>query len=197
MRFRLPQCLAFHSAATSGEARYLQKSSQCLKLAFHTKSHTMRNLNCRGRAAEHGRTRWELCALRSSSAKKRRFFVDNTDGQVDTTEGKNLFHATATTVYQRQPTIDDRTYLTKAQHPESHLSSLSMAWLLCMNLVFTKVTLITVKAFQHFLFARWVEELSDALSNSSLSTMQCVLTRQAAIPGFHTLIGADINGHRT
>ena len=53
----------------------------------------MRNSNCRGRAAEHGGTRWELCALRSSSAKTRRFFGDNTDGQVDTPEGKNLFHA--------------------------------------------------------------------------------------------------------
>ena len=138
MRFRLPQCLTCHSAATSGEARHVQKSSQCLKLAFHTKSHTMRNSNCRGSAAEHGGTRWELCALRSSSAKKRLFFVDNTDGQVDTLKGKNLFHSTAMTVYQRQPTIDDRTYLTEAKHPESHLSSLSMAWLLCMNLVFTK-----------------------------------------------------------
>ena len=120
MRFRLPQCLASHSAATSGEARHLQKFSQCMKLAFHTKSHTMRNSNCRGRAAEHGGTRWELCALRSSSAKKRRFLGDNTDGQVDTPEGKNLFHATAMTVYQRQPTIDDRTYLTEAQHPDSY-----------------------------------------------------------------------------
>ena len=63
---------------------------------------SMRNSNCRGSAAEHGGTRWELCALRSSSAKKRLFFVDNTDGQVDTHEGKNLFHATAMTVYQRQ-----------------------------------------------------------------------------------------------
>ena len=160
MRFRLPQCLASHSAATSGEARHLQKFSQCLKLAFHTTSHTMRNSNCRGRAAEHGGTRWELCALRSSSAKERRFFGDNTDGQVDTPEGKNLYHATAMTVYQRQPTIDDRTYLTEAQHPDSHLSSLSMAWLLCMNFVFTKVTLITVKAFQHFLFAQLTANLS-------------------------------------
>ena len=162
MRFRLPQYLACHSAATSGEARHLQKSSQCLKLVFHTKSHTMCNSNCRGSAAEHRGTRWELCALKSSSAKKRRFFVDNTDGQVDTTEGKNLFHATAMTVYQRQPTIDDETYLTKAQHPESHISSVSMARLLCMNLVFTKVTLITVKAFQHFLFAQLTANLSAA-----------------------------------
>ena len=54
----------------------------------------MRNSNCRESAAEHGGTRWELCALRSSSAKKRLFFVDNTDGQVDTHEGKNLFHDT-------------------------------------------------------------------------------------------------------
>ena len=29
------------------------------------------------------------------------------------------------------------------------------------------------------------------------STMPWVLTRQAALPGFHTLIGADIKGHRT
>ena len=160
MRFRLPQCSASHSAATSGEARHLQKFSQCLKLAIHSKSQTMRNSNCRGRAAEHGGTRWELCALRSSSAKKRRFLCENTNGQVDTPEGKNLFHATAMIVYQRQPTIDDRTYLTEAQHPESHLLSLSMAWLLCMNLVFTTVTLITVKAFQHFLFAQLTANLS-------------------------------------
>ena len=106
MRFKLPQCLACHSAATSGEARHLQKSSQCLKLAFHTKSHTMRNSNCRGSAAEHGGTRWELCALRSSSAKKRRLFVDNTDGQVDTTDGKNLFHATAMTASVPETTYD-------------------------------------------------------------------------------------------
>ena len=76
-----------------------------------------------------------------------------------TSEGKNLFHATAMIVYQRQPTIEDRTYLTEAQHPDSHLSSLSMAWLLCMNFVFTKVTLITVKAFQHFLFAQLTANL--------------------------------------
>ena len=146
--FGMSQC------ATSGEARNLSKSSQSLKCAFHTKSQTMRNSNCRGSAAEHGGTRWELCARRSSSAKKRRFFIDNTDGPVDTLEDKNLFHATAIAVYQRQPTIDDKTYLTEAHHPESHLPSLSMAWLLCMNLVFTKVTLITVKAFQHSLFAQ-------------------------------------------
>jgi len=94
-----------------------------------------------GSAAEHGWTRWELCALRSSSAKSVVFVVDNTDGQVHTLEGKNVFHATAMTVYQIQHTIYDRTYLTEAQHPESHLPSLSMARLLCMNLVFTKVTL--------------------------------------------------------
>ena len=143
----------------SGEARNLQKSSQSLKLAFHTKGPTMRNSNCRRSAAEHGGTRWEICALRSSSAKKRRFFY-NTDGQVNTPEGNKLFYATAMAVYQRQPTMDDRTYLTEAQHPESHLPSLSNAWLLCMNVVFTKVTLITVKAFQHSLFAQLTANLS-------------------------------------
>ena len=56
--------------------------------------------------------------------------------------------------------MDDRTYLTEAQHPESHLPSLSMAWLLCMNLVFTKVILITVKAFQHSVFAQLTANLS-------------------------------------
>ena len=45
---------------------------------------------------------------------KASLFVDNTDGQVDIPEGKNLFHATTMTVYQRQLTIDDRTYLTEA-----------------------------------------------------------------------------------
>ena len=37
-----------------------------------------------------------------------RFSVDN----IDTSEGKNLFHATAMSVYQRQPTMDDRAYQT-------------------------------------------------------------------------------------
>ena len=41
--------------------------------------------------------------------KRLRFFVDNIDGQ------------TAMSVYQRQPTMDDRAYLTKAQHPDSYL----------------------------------------------------------------------------
>ena len=93
-----------------------QTSRSPLKVwSWHSiQSQTMRNSNCRGSAAEHGGTHWELCALRSSSAKKHRFIVDNTDGQVDTPEDKNLFHATAMTVYQRQPTIDDRTYLTEA-----------------------------------------------------------------------------------
>ena len=40
------------------------------------------------------------------------FSVDNIDGQVDTPEGKNLFHATAMSVYPRQHTMDDRAYLT-------------------------------------------------------------------------------------
>ena len=70
----------------------------------------MRNSNCRGSATEHGGTRWEQCALRSSSAKK-----------VDSPEGKNLFHATAMSVYQRQPTMDDRVYLSEAQHMDSYL----------------------------------------------------------------------------
>ena len=99
-------------------------------------------------------------------------FVDDTDGQVDTPDGKNVFHATAMTVYQRQPTIYDRTYLTEAQHPESHLSSLSMAWLLCMNCVFTKVTLITVKAFQHLLFVQLTASISATARHiySSMTT---------------------------
>ena len=40
---------------------------------------------------------------------------------VHTPEGKNLFHATAMSVHQRQPTTDDRAYLTGAQHLESCL----------------------------------------------------------------------------
>ena len=47
--------------------------------------------------------------------------VDNTDGQVDTPEGKNLFHETAMSVYQRQRTMGDRAYLTEAQHPYRYL----------------------------------------------------------------------------
>ena len=53
--------------------------------------------------------------------KRLRLSVDNIDGQVDTPEGQNLFHATAMSVYQRQPTMDDRAYLTEAQHPGSYL----------------------------------------------------------------------------
>ena len=40
---------------------------------------------------------------------------------VDTLEGKKLFHATAMSVYQRQPTMDDMAYLTEAQHLDSYL----------------------------------------------------------------------------
>ena len=43
------------------------------------------------------------------------------DKNVDTPEGKNLFHATAMSVYQRQRTMDDRAYLTEAQHLVSYL----------------------------------------------------------------------------
>ena len=72
-----------------------------------------------------------------------------------------MFHGAAMAVYQRHPTMDGRAYLTEAKHPESHQPSLSMAWLLCMKLVFTKVTLITVKAFQHsFCFAQLTANLS-------------------------------------
>ena len=88
---------------------------------------------CRGSAAEHGGTRWELCALRCSSAKRLRFSVDNIDAQADTPDGKNLSHATAISVYQRQPTLDDRAYLIDAQHPDSHLSPTIITWLLCIN----------------------------------------------------------------
>ena len=49
-----------------------------------------------------------------------RFSIDNIDGQVDTPEGKNLFHVTAISVYQRQPMLDDKAYLTEVQHPDSH-----------------------------------------------------------------------------
>ena len=65
-----------------------------------------------------------------------RFSVDNIDG-------KNLFHLTAISVYQRQPMMNGRAYLTEAQHLDSYLPLLSMAWLLCMNWVFTKVTLMS------------------------------------------------------
>ena len=70
----------------------------------------MRNSSCRGSATEHIGTRWEQCPFRSASAKK-----------VDILERKNLFHATAISVYQRQPTMDDRAYLTEAQHLDSYL----------------------------------------------------------------------------
>ena len=47
--------------------------------------------------------------------------VDNIDGQVDTPDDTNLFHATAMSVYQRKPTMDSMAYLTEAQHPDSYL----------------------------------------------------------------------------
>ena len=75
----------------------------------------MRNSNCQRGAAQHGGTHWELSALRSSSSKRLCFSVDNIDGQVDTPEGKNLFRATAMSVYQKQPTMDDRAHLTKRE----------------------------------------------------------------------------------
>ena len=95
-----------------------------------------------------------------------RFSVDNIDGQVDTLEGNNLFHVTAISAYQRKPTMDDRAYLTEAQHPDSHLPSLSMAWLLCMKLVLTKVTLIIVKTFQHSLIAQLTTSLSATVRHT-------------------------------
>ena len=47
-----------------------------------------------------------------------RFSVDNIDGR-----GKKLFHATAMSVCQaqRQATMNNRAYLTDAQHPDSYL----------------------------------------------------------------------------
>lgn len=45
--------------------------------------------------------------------KKLRFSVDNIDTQVDTTDGKDSFHATAMTVYQREPTLDSQSSVQK------------------------------------------------------------------------------------
>ena len=82
--------MACHSAATSGEARNLQKSSQSLKLAFHTKCHTMRNSNCRGSATEHGGTRWELCTLIfDGMAVVHEFIVHK--GHIDKCQGLSAF----------------------------------------------------------------------------------------------------------
>ena len=47
--------------------------------------------------------------------------IDNIDGQVDTPDDTNLFHATAMAVYQRNRTKDSMAYLTEAQHPQSYL----------------------------------------------------------------------------
>ena len=47
--------------------------------------------------------------------------VKKIDGQVDTPDDTNLFHATAMAVYQRKRTKDSMTYLTEALHPESYL----------------------------------------------------------------------------
>ena len=50
--------------------------------------------------------------------------------------------------------MDDRVYLAEEQHPDNHLPPLSVAWLLCMNSVFTKVTLIIVNTFLPAFFIR-------------------------------------------
>ncbi len=37
-----------------------------------------------------------------------RFSIDNIDAKVDTSDGRNSFHATAMAVYQREPSVEDR-----------------------------------------------------------------------------------------
>ena len=52
---------------------------------------------------------------------------------VDTPEYKNFFHATAMSVYQRQPTMDDREYLTEAHHLDSYLPSTIIIVINCQD----------------------------------------------------------------
>ena len=121
----------------------------------------MRNSNCRGKATEHRGTRWEQCALRSSSVKT-----------VDTPEGKNLFHATAMSVYQRQPTMDVRAYLTEAQHLDSYLPPTiiidGMAVVHELNV--HKSHVVIVKAIQHSLFTQLTSLSATARHTYSLMT---------------------------
>ena len=81
---------------------------------------------------------------------------------VDTPEGKNLFHATAMSVYQRQPTMDDRAYLTEAQHLDSYLPPTiiidGMAVVHELNV--HKSHIVIVKTIQHSLFAQLTTSLS-------------------------------------
>jgi len=125
-------------------------------------------------------------------------------------------------VYHRQPTMDDRAYLRCTSSGESStiiIDGVAVVHEFCVHKchidncqglsAFFIISYISV--IQMYLCWRcaqfqnsahrapwwWAQELNDAVSNSSLSTMPWVLTRQAALPGFHTLIGAYINGHRT
>ena len=82
--------------------------------------------------------------------------------KLDTPEGKSLFHATAMSVYQRQPTMDDRAYLTEAQHLDSYLPPTiiidGMAVVLELNA--HKSHIVIVKTIQHSLFTQLTTNLS-------------------------------------
>ena len=81
---------------------------------------------------------------------------------VDTPDGKNLFHATAMSVHQRQPTMDDRVYLTEAQQLDSYLPPTiiidGMAVVHKLNV--HKSHIVIVKTIQHSLFAQLTTSLS-------------------------------------
>ena len=93
---------------------------------------------------------------------------------VDTPEGKNLFHATAMSVYQRQPTMDERTYLTEAQHLDSYLPPTiiinDMAVVHKLNV--HKSHIVIVKTIQHSLFA----QLTTGLSATAIHTYSLMTT---------------------
>ena len=67
----------------------------------------MRYSNCRGSTAHIEEHAGNYVHSGLHRQKRLRFSVDDIDGQVDTPEGKNLFHATAMSTYQRQATMDD------------------------------------------------------------------------------------------
>ena len=71
------------------------------------------------------------------------------DKNLDTPDGKNLFHATAMSVYQRQPTMDDSAYLTEAQHMDSYLPPTVDGMAVVYQLNVHKSHIVIVKPIQH------------------------------------------------
>ena len=82
-------------------------------------------------------------------------------------------------------------YTEVSRYSDDTVCSCSIGWSGYLVLALRRVPEFTTESV-HW----WAQELSDALSNSSLSTMLWVLIRQT-LPGFHALTGANITGYRT